>query len=73
MAPVEGTYLAWIDIRQVGLEEPVGFFEAAGVGLQDGREFDGPGFVRLNFGCRRTLLQEALRRMTVALESRRDG
>jgi len=73
MAPVEGTYLAWIDIRQAGLDEPVGFFEEAGVGLQDGREFDGPGFVRLNFGCRRTLLQEALRRMTVALERRRDG
>ena len=73
MAPVEGTYLAWIDLRRAGLDEPVSFFEAAGVGLQDGRGFAGPGFVRLNFGCRRALLQEALRRMTVALERRRDG
>jgi len=51
----------------------VHFFEATGVGLQDGREFDGPGFVRLNFGCRRALLEEALRRMAVAFERRRDG
>jgi cystathionine beta-lyase len=70
MAPVEGTYLAWIDIRQAGLDEPVRFFEAAGVGLQDGREFDGPGFVRLNFGCPRSVLNEALARMGRALEAR---
>jgi cystathionine beta-lyase len=73
MAPVEATYLAWIDVRRSGLDEPVRFFEAAGVGLQDGREFDGPGFVRLNFGCPRALLEEALRRMTAALERRRRG
>jgi cystathionine beta-lyase len=73
MAPVEGTYLAWIDIRGAGLDAPVAFFEAAGVGLQEGREFDGPGFVRLNFGCRRALLQEALRRMRAALEGRCAG
>jgi cystathionine beta-lyase len=69
MAAVEGTYLAWIDLRPAGLEEPVRFFEAAGVGLQDGREFDGPGFVRLNFGCPRSVLKEALARMTRALEN----
>jgi cystathionine beta-lyase len=70
MAAAEGTYLAWIDIRQTGLEEPIGFFEAAGVGLQDGRDFDGPGFVRLNFGCPRAVLKEALARMGRALEKR---
>ena len=68
MAAVEGTYLAWIDIRQAGLDEPVRFFEEAGVGLQDGREFDGPGFVRLNFGCPRPVLKQALIRMGRALE-----
>ncbi len=73
MAPVEGTYLAWIDVRQAGIDEPVGFFEDAGVGLQDGRDFDGPGFVRLNFGCRQALLQQAIERMTVALKARFRG
>ena len=70
MATVEGTYLAWIDMRETGLEEPVRFFEEAGVGLQDGREFDGPGFVRLNFGCPRSVLNEGLKRMQRALEKR---
>jgi cystathionine beta-lyase len=67
MAPVEATYLAWIDVRAAGLKNPATFFEKAGVGLQDGIEFDGPGFLRLNFGCPRSLLQEALRRMSAAL------
>jgi cystathionine beta-lyase len=68
MAPVEGTYLAWIDLRQAGIEEPVRFFEEAGVGIQDGRDFAGEGFVRLNFGCPRAVLEEAVRRMGRALE-----
>jgi cystathionine beta-lyase len=67
MAPVEATYLAWIDTRAAGLQKPAAFFEAAGVGLQDGIEFDGPGFVRLNFGCPRSLLKEALDRMAAAM------
>ncbi len=67
MTPVEATYLAWIDARQLDLADPTAFFEAHGVGLSDGREFGGPGFVRLNFGCTRATLEEALRRMGEAL------
>ena len=65
---VEATYLAWIDTRQTGLQQPAHFFEQAGVGLSDGAAFGLPGFVRLNFGCRRALLAEALQRMQNALE-----
>jgi cysteine-S-conjugate beta-lyase len=69
--PVEATYLAWIDARESGLARPKQAFEAAGVGLSDGRDF-GPsdayqGFVRLNFGCTRAVLEEALGRMRAAL------
>jgi cystathionine beta-lyase len=64
---VEATYLAWIDARATGSANPGRFFEEAGVGLSDGADFDAPGFVRLNFGCSRSLLVEALRRMTTAL------
>lgn len=64
---VEATYLAWIDTRQADLENPVRFFEQAGVGLSDGNDFGAPGFVRLNFGCNRTLLVKALQRMRQAL------
>ena len=69
MAPVEATYLAWIDMRATGLKNPAAFFEDAGVGFQDGVEFDGPGFVRLNFGCSRSLLEKALQRMATAMEN----
>jgi cystathionine beta-lyase len=68
LAPVEATYLAWIDVRSSDLRDPVMFFEDAGVGLQDGIEFDGRGFVRLNFGCTRALLEKALERMASAME-----
>ncbi|MBJ6726132.1 MalY/PatB family protein [Geomesophilobacter sediminis] len=63
VARVEATYLAWIDARGGGIDDPAAFFERAGVGLNDGAEFGLPGFVRLNFGCPRSTLQEALHRM----------
>jgi len=66
---VEATYLAWIDTRLTGMENPGRFFEEAGVGLSNGAEFGAPGFVRLNFGCRRSLLIEALRRMSAAVSA----
>ena len=67
VAHVEATYLSWIDLRERGIADPVRFFEEAGVGLSGGADFGLPGFVRLNFGCPRALLSEALRRMRVAL------
>jgi len=69
MHSVEATYLAWIDTRPTGLKDPATFFENAGVGLSDGKYFDGSGFVRLNFGCPKSILKEALRRMSQALEN----
>jgi len=69
---VEATYLAWIDARKTGIESPGRFFEEAGVGLSDGADFDAPGFVRLNFGCSRPLLVEALGRMKAAVLQRQD-
>ena len=68
LAPVEATYLAWIDMRAAGLKNPTMFFEEAGVGLQDGIEFGSSGFARLNFGCPRSLLEKALHRMKTAME-----
>jgi cystathionine beta-lyase len=67
MTYVEATYLAWINTQATGLNEPIKFFEEAGVGLSDGREFGVSGFVRLNFGCSRSLLREALERMRLGL------
>jgi cystathionine beta-lyase len=68
MTHVEATYLAWIDARPLKLQDPAKFFEEAGVGLADGSYFNGQGFVRLNFGCSRATLEEALMRMRQAVE-----
>jgi cystathionine beta-lyase len=68
---VEATYLAWLDARELHLPNPAKFFEDHGVGLSDGVPFSAPaGFLRLNFGCPRSQLDEALHRMTQALRSR---
>jgi cysteine-S-conjugate beta-lyase len=77
MAPVEATYLAWIDSTETGIDAPGHFFEtAAGVGLSGGADFGRNGdyrhFVRLNFGCPRTTLNAALERMRTALGKRLD-
>jgi cystathionine beta-lyase len=68
----EGTYLAWLDCRQSGIQgNPYRFFLKKGrVALNDGETFGpgGEGFVRLNFGCPRAMLQEALERMKAALQ-----
>ncbi|MBI4755983.1 MAG: aminotransferase class I/II-fold pyridoxal phosphate-dependent enzyme [Betaproteobacteria bacterium] len=70
MAPVEATYLAWIDCRELMRERaiatPTAFFEAAGVGLSDGADFGLAGFVRLNFGCPRATLEKGLHRLRAA-------
>ncbi|MBE9524556.1 MAG: putative C-S lyase, partial [Chloroflexi bacterium] len=71
MAKPEGTFLAWLDCRDANIAgNPSDFFlESARVAVNDGRWFGsgGEGFVRLNFGCPRSLLKEALQRMKSAL------
>lgn len=68
----EATYLAWLDCREVISNNPYRFFlENARVALYDGAHFGpgGEGFVRLNFGCPRAILLQALERMKKALSS----
>jgi cysteine-S-conjugate beta-lyase len=72
VAPPEATYLAWLDCRAAApaAADPYTFFlERARVALNDGKAFGpgGAGFVRLNFGCPRRLLVQALERMSAAL------
>ena len=67
----EATYLAWIDARGLQLPEGVSaaqFFEAAGVGLSPGQDFQAGAadYVRFNFGCTRQTLEEAIARMASA-------
>ena len=69
MAPVEATYLAWIDVRDLRLAKPAAHFEAHGIGLSDGADFGAPGWLRLNFGCPRATLNEALTRFERAVRA----
>lgn len=73
MTPCDATYLAWLDVSALGLRLPAQHFEAHGLGLADGGQYGAaPGrFVRLNFGCRRALLVEALARFKRACAAAR--
>ena len=68
--PMEATYLAWMDLRALGIDNPAAFFESAGVGLSDGTAFNAPGYLRFNFGCPRKRMLEGLERMAQAVDSR---
>ena len=71
-APIQATYLAWLNVSDLRLENPVRHFEAHGVGLTDGAPFGAPpgSHVRINFGCPRATLAEGLARMRAALQRR---
>jgi cysteine-S-conjugate beta-lyase len=69
--PGEATYLAWIDARTMGVDNPADFFEKqAGLFLSDGAYFGWPGYLRFNFGCPRTYLVAGLEKMANALRAR---
>jgi cystathionine beta-lyase len=68
----EGTYLLWLDFREVGMSQPelVSFLiHKARLGLNDGTAFgtDGTGFMRINIGCPKSMLLEGLHRLEAAL------
>lgn len=66
--PCEGTYLAWLDVRDLRQDEDTIFkklCEEAHVGLERGSTFgeNGRGFWRLNFATQRDRLRDALQRI----------
>lgn len=72
MALPEATYLAWLDFGGANLgEDPQNFcLNRAKVALNEAAPFGrgSDGFARLNFGCPRSVLVEALERMEKALQ-----
>ncbi|CAN5538496.1 aminotransferase class I/II-fold pyridoxal phosphate-dependent enzyme [soil metagenome] len=72
--PPEGTYLAWLDCRRLGLgDHPAEFFlEHAGVALTDGPACGqaGAGFARLNFATPAPVLAQTVRQLAAALDAR---
>jgi cystathionine beta-lyase len=72
----EGTYLAWIDCRALGLEDDMLnalIVHKAGLWLDPGPIFGegGEGFQRINIACPRATLEKALTRLKNALSDQR--
>ncbi|PLT29411.1 MalY/PatB family protein [Peribacillus deserti] len=72
--PLEGTYLAWIDCRKLGLdytalEELI--HKQARVAFNQGYIFGsgGEGFIRMNIACPRSILEEGLQRIERVMNS----
>ncbi|MGC2165600.1 MAG: pyridoxal phosphate-dependent aminotransferase [Gallionella sp.] len=68
----EGTYLLWLDCRGMGLNDNqlADFFvRQAGVGLSPGITFGAPGggFMRMNIGAPRSVIQQALEKIARAV------
>jgi cysteine-S-conjugate beta-lyase len=64
--PGAATYLAWIDARGSGVEQPSRACRDAGLFVSDGSYFAAPGWIRINFACCRTVLDAACDRLTAA-------
>ncbi len=69
---MEGTYLLWLDCRDLGFsqKELVSFFiNKAGLAFNDGSKFGkgGKGFMRMNLGCSRKLIEQALNKLELAI------
>lgn len=70
----QATFLAWIDCRGLGLspgELKLFIEDSAGLGLNQGYIFGqgGEGFVRMNLGCPRALIEKALDKLKNAVNN----
>jgi cystathionine beta-lyase len=70
----EGTYLLWLDCRGLGMDDSElkrFFVHQAGIGMNPGITFGEPGsgFMRMNIGCPRQVLETALGRIRQAIST----
>ncbi|HLO59679.1 MAG TPA: PatB family C-S lyase [Bacteroidales bacterium] len=69
----EATYLVWLDCKGLGMgpEKLKSFMiHEAGLGFNDGPQFgrEGEGFQRINIGCPRVILEQALQKLSCAID-----
>ncbi len=72
LIPLEGTYLAWLDCRDIGLQDKeleAFFLEEAGLWLNNGAMFGlgGSGFMRINIAAPRATIKTATDKLKKAL------
>ncbi|MBQ6322365.1 MAG: pyridoxal phosphate-dependent aminotransferase [Lachnospiraceae bacterium] len=75
MIPTEGTYLTWVDFRELGLSESERedlIINDAGLWLDSGAMFgsEGEGFERFNIACPRSILKQALEQLKDAIQEK---
>lgn len=75
MYPPQASFLLWLDCRELKLnqEELVDLFiNGAGLALNDGSIFgkEGIGYMRMNIGCPRSVLEEAMDSLKAAIEKK---
>ncbi|MFH2134478.1 MAG: pyridoxal phosphate-dependent aminotransferase [Pseudomonadota bacterium] len=74
MIEPEGTYLLWLDCREMGLGDKQlkdFFVKQAGVGLSPGTMFgtEGRGHMRMNIGAPRSLIMQALQNISTVMHA----
>lgn len=73
LSPLQATYLAWIDVADLGLDNTEQYFAQHGIGISPGTQFGEPGYIRMNFGCPRATLDVGLQRLKVAIEAAQEN
>jgi cystathionine beta-lyase len=69
MTHVEATFLAWINVSQLKLDNAFEHFLAHGVALSDGAPMGNSDYLRLNFACPRATLEEIIKRIRKAVSA----
>lgn len=66
---VEATFLSWINVAGLGLENPQEHFLSHGVALSAGEQLGDSDYLRLNFACPRATLKEIIQRIRRGVEA----
>lgn len=69
------SYLVWLDCRELGLTQKelnAFFVDEVHLALNDGEMFgkEGIGFMRMNIGCPRSVVEQAMHQLEVAYKKR---
>lgn len=66
---LQSTYLAWINVRELGLADAPAHFIKHGIGLSPGADFGDADYMRLNFACSAPRLEEIISRLAAAVRA----
>ncbi|PCJ60303.1 MAG: aspartate aminotransferase [Planctomycetota bacterium] len=67
MIPPEATYLAWVNISKLQIENPMETFASYGLGISPGKWFQDKDYIRINFGTSKSQMEKAMDRFRKAV------